>query len=222
MPSIVILKIDKNLDFSSENENSRYALILNTLKMLMDCLGLDRSYLKKKKFYRNNFFETPYYLTDKMDKSFKSIKKLYDLSGKKIPDKNISINGNFYLSFWNKYFIVKDFRSEKIDIKGGISESSLNFFNDINFYSVSKFDFEFIGLKKKYYRVDQKCLNETQLKNYYLNYGINQNYNNEIICYLSNSDNIKNNPCGIQYSQLIEEKIDFCPLISKKNSLKKI
>ena len=221
MPSIVILKINKNLNFSSENENERYALILHSLKMLTDCLGLDRSYLKKKKFYRNNFFETPYYLTDKMDKSFKSIKKLYDLSGKKIPDKNISINGNFYLSFWNKDFIVKDFRSDDIDIEGDISESSLNFFNDINFYSMSKFDFEFIGHIKKCYRVDQKCLNETQLKNYYLNYGINQNNNNEIICYLSNSDNIKNNQCGIQYSQLIGEKSDFCPLISKKKIIKK-
>ena len=149
MPSIVILKINKNLNFSSETENSEYSLILSALKMLTDCLGLDKSYLKKKKFYRNNFFETPYYLTDGMDKSFKSIKKLYSLSGKKVPDKNISLNGNFYLSIWDKDFIVKDFRSEEIDIKGDMSESSLNFFNDINFYSVAKFDFEFIGQKKK-------------------------------------------------------------------------
>ena len=220
MPSIVILKINKNLNFSSETENSEYTLILSTLKMLTDCLGLDKSYLKKKKIYRNNFFETPYYLTDGMDKSFKSIKKLYGLSGKKVPDKNISLNGNFYLSIWDKDFIVKDFRSEEIDIKGDISESSLNFFNDINFYSVAKFDFEFIGQKKKCYRVDQKCLNGTELKNYYLNYGINQNSNNEIICYISNSDNIKNNQCGIQYSNLIEEKNNFCPLISKKKLTK--
>jgi hypothetical protein len=89
----------------------------------------------------------------------------------------------------------------------------LNFFNDINFYSMSKFDFEFIGHIKKWYRVDQKCLNETQLKNYYLNYGLNQNNNNEIICYLSNSDNIKNKQCRIQYSQLIGEKSNFYPLI---------
>ena len=50
---------------------------------------------------------------------------------------------------------MKDFRSKEIDIKGDISESSLNMFNDIQFYSLAKFDYEYIGKKKKCYRVDK-------------------------------------------------------------------
>ena len=221
MPSIIILKIKNNLNFSFDNEKEKYSLILNLLKMLTDCLGLDRDYLKKNKFFRNNFFETPYFLLYESAKSFNSVKKLYTLSGEKIPKKNISLNGNFYLSSWDKDFIVKDFRSETSDITGDISESSLNAFNDIEFYSIPKFDYEYIGKNNQCFRVDQKCLNESELKKYYLNYGINQEKNNEIVCYLSNSQNIKNNQCGIKYSYLIEEKMDFCPLISKKKYYKR-
>ena len=216
MPSIVILQIRNNFIIKSEDENARYILLLKVLKILTDCLGLDKKYLSKKKFYRNNFFMTPYYLTEGKEQSFDSTKKLYKLLGEKVPQKNISLNGNFYLSNWDNDFIVKDFKSEKIDIKGDISESSLNMFNDIQFYSLAKFDYEYIGKKKKCYRVDQKCLNKTQLKNYYLNYGINQEKNNEIVCYLSDADNIKQNKCGTKYSFLLEEKMDICPLISKK------
>ena len=221
MPSIVVLYIDKNLNFKSEDENSKYELILTTLKIVTDCLGLYKSYLKKKRFFRNNFFETPYYLMYGYNKSSNSLEKIYILSGKNVPEKNISLNGNFYLSSYNKDFIVQDFRSEIIDIKGDISEFSMNFFNDIQFYSVARFDYEYIGDKKKCYRVDQKCLNETELDKFYINYGIDQEKNNEIICYLSDSNNIKLNQCGKKYSRLIEQKTDFCPLISKKRILER-
>ena len=217
MPSIVNLQVKEEINFISKDENSRFILMLKALRILTDCLGLDKNYLKKNKFYRNNFFQTPYYFTEGKEQSFESIKKLYRLSGKRVPKKNISLNGDFYISTWEKNFIVKDFRSEKIDISGDISESSLNMFNDIQFYSLSKFDYEYIGKKKKCYRVDQKCLNKTELKKYYLNYGINQEKNNQIVCYLSNSDNIKQNKCGTKYSFLIEDKMDICPLVSKKN-----
>ena len=220
MPSIVILALNQKLNFvhKKNKENDKYKLILNILTILTDCLGLDKDYLKKKKFLRNNFFSTPYYLLTKNSLSFNSINKLYNLTDEKIPEKKISQNGNFYIAKWGKNFLVKDFRNEKIEIKGDMSESSMNLFNDIEFYFLNKFDYEYIKTKEKNicYRVDQKCLNETQLKKYYINYGLNINKNNEIICYLSNKQNIKLNQCGIYYSYLIQEKINFCPLITKE------
>ena len=229
MPSVLILNINQKLNFvlKKNKEDEKYKMILNLLQILSDCLGLDKYYLKKKKFFRNNFFETPFYLLSLNSTSFNSIQKLYNLTGEKIPEKNISKNGNFYLLKWDKNFIVKDFRNEKIEIKGDISESSMNLFNDIEFYSLNKFDYEYIidsnnNINKRCLRVDQKCLNVTQLQNYYINYGLNQFKNNEIVCYLSNSENIKLNQCGIQYSYLIEEKLDFCPLIKKAISNPKI
>lgn len=226
MPSIVILTLNEKLNFSfkKNKENAEYKLILDILKMLTDCLGLDIEYLKKKKFLRNNFFETPFYLMPKNSTSFNSINKLYNLTNEKIPEIKISTNGNFYLSKWDKNFIVKDFRNEKSDIKGDISEASMNFFNDMEFYSLNIFDYEYIKTNKKNicYRVDQKCLNESELQKYYINYGLNLNKNNEIVCYLSSEENIKLNQCGIYYSYLIQEKLDFCPLITKDVSTDKI
>ena len=219
MPSLVLLSINQDLKLFSDKEivNAKNELIMNIIKILIDCLGLDKSYLKKKKFLRNNFFATPYYLMDGYDKSFKSIKKLYTLSGEKIPKKNISLNGNFYLSPWSSEYITQNFVNENIDINVDFTESIMNLFNDIEFYSLSMFDYQYIGNKNNShcYRIDQKCLNETELKKYYINYGLNINNNNEIVCYLSNSYNIKHNQCGTKYSYLIDEKIEFCPLIKK-------
>ena len=227
MPSLVLLTINQDLTLISDNEivNAKNELLMNLIKILIDCLGLDKQYLKKKKFLRNNFFATPYYLMDGYDKSFKSIKKLYTLSGEKIPKKNISLNGNFYLSPWRSDFITKNFVNKNIDINVDFTESIMNLFNDIEFYSLPIFDYQYIGNKNNShcYRVDQKCLNETELKKYYIHYGLNTNKNNEIVCYLSNSDNIKQNQCGTKYSYLIDEKNDFCPLIKKnKRKEKKI
>ena len=223
MPSIVILTINENykLNFDKEINYKKDELIMNISKILVECLGLDKAYLKKKKFFRNNFFGTPYYLMNGYNQSFTSIKKLYTLSDKKIPDINISITGNFYLSPWNDEFIGKNYINKKIDTNTDFSESSMNLFNDIEFYSLSKFDYQYFGNKNNShcYRVDQKCLNETELNNYYISYGLHSNKNNEIVCYLSNSDNLKQNQCGTKYSFLIDEKHEICPLI-KKNKRK--
>ena len=222
MPKIVILYIKQNINLNNYNENENYEMMLHTLKIMADSLGLDEANLKKKHIVRNNFFQTPYYLMGKIVSN--SIEKLYKLTGEKIPKKNISLNGNFYKSTWNKDFIVKDFRNEQIDIKYDISESSMNLFNDISFYSTSKCEFEYLTTKKnkKCYLVNQECLNEKYFKSYYLSYGINQQKDNEIICYLSNSTNIKNNQCGKKYGKLLDETINICPLIRKNRVEPKI
>ena len=181
MPKIVILYIKQNINLINYNQNEKYEMMLHTLKIMTDSLGLDEANLKKKHIVRNNFFQTPYYLMGKIVSN--SIEKFYKLKGEKMPKKNISLNGNFYKSTWNKDFIVKDFRNEQIDIKYDISESSMNLFNDISFYATSKCEFEYLTTKKnkKCFLVNQECLNEKQLKSYYLSYGINQQKDNEII-----------------------------------------
>ena len=217
MPSIIVLNINKNLNLVLEDKNSRYFHLLKILKVLTDCLGLDVNYIKKLSL-RNNFLETPYYLMYDSN-SFQSFKKLYTLSGRKMPIKNINIYGHFYLSRWPKNYLVKDFKNEKFDINADISETSMNLFNDIKFYKVSPCEFEFVGKnrKKKCYSINQKCYSKTELNKYYLTYAINADNNNEVICYLSNSYNIKNNQCGIKYGKLLsEDKLDFCPLITKE------
>ena len=216
MPQLVILYINQDINIVINNdENSIYKIFLYLLKVLTNSLGLSKSYLKSK-FIRNNIFETPDYLMKGYYKTFNSIKKLYNLNGIKMPNKNISLNGNFYKVTWDKNSILKDFRNEEIDIKNDISEASMNLLSDLYFYEISKCEFELIGKNKKCYKVDQKCLDEKKLNSYFLRYGINQKKHNEIICYLSNSDNIKHNQCGTKYSPLINDKINFCPLITKK------
>jgi hypothetical protein len=218
MPSIISLHFNKKFNFDAENKNSEYYNLLNYIKIITDCLGLDVSYIRNRLFLRNNFFETPYYLLDN-SKSFKSIKKLYGLSLKKMPNKNVNIYGSFYLGKWPKHYIVKDFKSQELDIKGDLSETSMNLFNDISFYKVAPCEFEFIQIKdkKKCFNFNQKCMEESKLNSYYLTYGINSIANNEIICYLSNTDNIIKDQCGIKYGKLLsEENYNFCPFITKE------
>ena len=216
-PKIVLLYIKQNINLVYTNEKTKYDLILLFLKMMTDSLGLNREYLRKKHIIRNNFFATPDYL---MGQFPKTIEKLYNLSGVKIPEKNISLKADFYISEWKNDSLLQDFRSEEINIKNDISETSMTMLKDMYFYDISKCEFEYIGKNKKCYLVNQKCLDEKELESYYLRYGINQQKNNELICYLSNSDNIKNNQCGKIYSYLLLEKINFCPLITKKKTKK--
>ena len=188
---------------------------MEILRSLTDCLGLSLDFMQKKRQPRNNFFETPLYLISNSN-SFKSIKKLYNLLEKPIPESNISLNGKFYLSYWDNNSIIQDFRNEIIDLKSDLSEVSLNLLNDMDYYKVDSCDFQYFN-NNTCYRVDQKCLNTNDLELYFLNYGIDIEKENEIICYLSNSNNLKNSQCGIKYGHLLHENLDLCPIIRKIN-----
>lgn len=220
-PSFAILYINNKININRifEDNNMKHILLMESLRALTDCLGLTLKYIKKKKQPRNNFLETPLYLISNSE-SYQSFNKLYTLLEKEMPEKNISINGNFYVSHWNESSIIKDFRNEKIDLNSDISEVSINILNDMNYYKVAECDFVYF---RNYlcYRVDQKCLKEKELNLFYLSYGINLEKENEIICYLSNSYNLKNNQCGIKYGHLLHENLDFCPVI-KKNGIKNV
>ena len=218
-PSVAILNINENINIEKiiNNKNSKYILLLKILRALTDCLGLNYQFIKSKKQPRNNFLETPLYFISNSE-SFKSFSKLYKLSQKQMPKINVHVNGNFYISYWDEKSIVQDFRNEKIYLNSDMSETSMNLLNDMDYYKVAQCDFEFIN-KEKCFRVDQKCLNSNELNLYYLNYGINNEKENQIICYLSNPDNLKNNECGIKYGHLLHEIIDFC-LLTKKYKIK--
>ena len=93
----------------------------------MDCPGLTNTFMEIARKPKNNYFQTPEYLLNNSC-SFKSLLKLYDLSGQKIPKTHISINGLFYSDFWVNYTIIKDFRSEMINIENDMSETSFELF----------------------------------------------------------------------------------------------
>ena len=218
-PSVAILNINKklNIEQSIKDKNSKYILLLKILRSLTDCLGLSRQFMKTKKQPRNNFFGTPYYFLSNSE-SFKSNNKLYKLFGKTFPETNVHINGNFYISYWEGKSIIKDFRNENIDLYSDLSETSMKLLNDMDYYKIAECDFEYTN-KQKCYRVDQNCLNSDELNLYYLNYGINNEKENKIICYLSDSKNLKNNQCGIKFGHLLHETLDYC-LLNKKYKIK--
>ena len=214
-PSLAILNINDRIDIDKikNNENYKYIVLLELLRALTDCLGLTKDFLVNKKQLRNNFFSTPLYLV-KNSESFKSIKKLYRLSNITIPETEIDFNGNFYISHWSEDSIVKDFRNEKITLESDMGEVSMNLLNDMNYYKVALCDFQFI-FKNKCYRVDQKCVTLKEFDSFYLNYGINTKDDNQIICYLSDGNNLQRNQCGVKYGHLLNEILDFSPVIKK-------
>ena len=214
-PSLAILSINDKIDIDKikNDENYKYVTLLELLRALTDCLGLTEDFIRNKQQPRNNFFTTPLYLV-KNSESFKSIKKLYNLSNIKLPETQIHYNGNFYISHWSKDSIVQDFRNEKITLESDMSEVSMNLLNDMNYYKVAQCDFQYI-YKNKCYRLDQKCVTLKDINSLYLNYGINTKNDNQIICYLSDGNNLQRNQCGIKYGYLLHEILDFSPLIKK-------
>ena len=78
MPSIAILYINdrKKINQLIINKDSKYILLMESLRALTDCLGLNFKFIKRKKNPRNNFFGTPLYLIENYE-SYKSFNKLY-------------------------------------------------------------------------------------------------------------------------------------------------
>ena len=216
-PSVAILNINSRIKIEKikEDKNYEYLILLEMLRALTDSLGLTKDFISEKMQPKNNFFQTPSYLLSNSN-SFKSVKKLYELLQMPLPDIKVSNNGQFYISYWGRNSIIKDFRNEKISLDSDISEVSMNLLSDTNYYRVAECDFSY-KFKNKCYRIDQKCLYPKDYASYYLNYGINMDKENEITCYLSNSINLINNQCGVRYGLLLNEVLDFTPLVKKFN-----
>ena len=212
--NVALFKISKNFNIKRKLRNSvtKNILKLEILRTLTDCLGLTLSHMENMKQPKNNFFQTPKYFLEN-SYAFNSIKKIYNLLGLNLPDTNISVNGHFYSQYWNKSFIVKDFRSKKIEAYSDISEISINLFNDIDFYSISPCDFIY-DTYGNCLRFDKKCISNDELNNtYFLQYGYNEK--NKLFCYLSNSNNLKNKQCGNFYGNMLRLLENYCPLVLK-------
>jgi len=221
-PAIAILYIKKFINIKSiiNNIYSKQIFLMEMLRAFTDCLGLTRQIMKSHAQPKNNFHEIPEYLLSN-SLTFKSFKKLNNLLGQQFEIKSYNIYGNFYIPYWDENSIVKDIRSNKLDLDNDISEVSMNLLNDMDFYKTSHCDLYYLT-KKRCYRADQKCLSFNELNFVYLNYAINFEKQDEIICYLSDAFNLKNKQCGIQYGHLLEESIDFCPLIKKYPPIRNI
>jgi hypothetical protein len=218
-PSIALFQINNSFDIGNYilTYNDRYLLRLEILKHLMDCLGLTNTFMENARKPKNNFFQTPKYLLNN-SRSFKSLLKLYDLSGKDIPKTHISNDGLFYSEFWDNYTIIKDFRSEIINIENDMSETSFELLNDMDYYILTKCDLEYDDYGFCH-RIDQKCITHEEFNSkYYLRYGIS---NFKIYCYYSDRDNIANSQCGNNYGFLLPEIINYSPLC-KKYSVEKL
>ena len=219
-PNIALFFINKytNINSLTNTPEKKYMFKLQMFKYLLDCLGLNFRYRIKIRQPKNNFFETPLYLIENYF-SYNSLKKLYRLNNIQLPKREIDEIGLFYDPFWPDELIIKDFLSQNIDIKYDMTETSFNLLNDFNYYHLSKCDM-ILDKKGKCHRIDQKCISEDDFdNNYYLQYGI---HNSKLICYFSNKNNILNNRCGNKYGFLLNEIIDYCPLIMKKIDNKKI
>ena len=218
-PSVIIFKMNSFLSFySSRNSPEKeYLLTLKMLKCLLDGLGLDPIFELKTGHLKNNYYSTPKYLIENTY-TYKSIQKIYKLYGEKMPKVEVSDIADFYLSEWNEDSIIKDFRSERIDIRYDMSEASFNLLNDMQYYVVSKCDL-ILDDYGKCHRVDQKCISNEEFQNkYYLKYGV---FNSKIICYFSHKNNILKKQCGNKYGPLIKEVINYSPLIRKYEPIKK-
>ena len=212
-PNIALFFIKNNLDINSyiKNPLNEYTFKLKIFKYLLDCLGLSIIFRCKSKQARDNFFETPTYLIENSF-SYHSIKKLYKLKNLTLNRTEINDCGDFYLPYWPYDSIIKDFRNEEIDIRFDMTETSFHLLNDLNYYTLSECDI-LLDEKGKCHRFDQKCINREQFdNNYYLQYGIN---NNNLICYFSNKENILNNQCGDKFGFLLNEVVNYSPLLYK-------
>ena len=218
-PSIVLFKMNSFLSFYSSRESpeKEYLLNLKMFKYLLDGLGLDQIFELKTGHLKNNYYFTPKYLIENTF-TYKSIQKIYKISGKKMPKVEISETSDFYLYEWKEDSPIKDFRNANIDIRYDMSEVSFNLLNDMKYYVVSKCDLLFDDYGKCH-RVDQKCLKKEEFDNeYYLKYGID---NSNIICYFSNKDNILKEQCGNKYGPLVKEVINYSLMINKYEPIPK-
>ena len=212
-PNIAIFKIDSSFKISKyiQTFNERYSLTLEILKYLMDCLGLTGSFMANVRNPKNNYFQTPKYFLNNSN-SYKSILKLYNISQQNIPKTDINKNGLFYTVFWDNNTILKDFRSERINIENDMSETSFELLNDMDYYTLTKCDLEYDN-NGVCHRIDQKCIIPEELNTkYYLRYGLS---NFKIYCYYSDKYNIENNQCGNKYGFLLPEIINYSPLYKK-------
>ena len=213
-PNLALFLIKQNVNIKTliNTPIKKYKFKLKIFKYLLDCLGLNLLFRILSNQSKDSFFKIPPYLIENSF-SYNSIKKLYKLSNITFPKHNLDDLGDFFEDFWPYDSIIKDFRNIDIDIRHDMTETSFHLLSDMNYYSLSQCDILLDG-KGKCHRIDQKCITKKEFdNNYYLKYGIQKS---KIICYFSDKYNILNNQCGNKYGVLLNDIIDYCPLIVKE------
>ena len=161
----------------------------------------------------NNYLKSPVYLAENTEAK-KSIKKYFKLNGKikkyknifKDSDTNIS---KFAVNKWNKNYNLNDIVSAKTVNEFITTEATINLLSEYYFLIMNKCDFYFFENtnKKICTRLDQKCLNESELNNNFIFYTNNKN---EIICYMNNKKHFSKKQCGTRTGKLYLSQINIC------------
>jgi hypothetical protein len=158
-----------------------------------------------KKCIKNKFSNVPLYLIEN-SKIYKTYKKLMNLNDIQINNNNES-STDFYGDYWNyNSFKFHDIINQENDVDFVISELTMSVFNEMQHISLSKCDlFKFEqGITNNFHclRVTQDCIDKKMEKDYFLEYGIDQEKEGKVKCYLNTKENIKKEQCGIKYGNL--------------------
>ena len=172
----------------------------NILTLFLRILGFDYLKLLNHKI-QNNFMELPDSIK-KISSKF-SLQKFYYIMNKTYYNSyysNTIKKSYYFLNNWPDYYEIDDIISNNSEIYSPMTELTLNIFNEFPDYVVSLCDVEYIN-EIICVRIDQKCLHNKLLANYYISFEI---YKNKTICYLDNKFNIINKQCGNIFGNIIK------------------
>ena len=197
-----VFKIDYNYDI--ESDDSKNIFLMNLIKGTFRAIGFRYKYLLKN-FIKNKFENIPLYLVEnsKIYKTYKKLMNLYDIQINNINE----LSTDFYGEYWDyNSFKFHDVMNKEYDIDYVISELTMSVFNEMPNLSLSKCDlFKFEqGVQNGFHclRVSQDCINKNSENDYFLEYGIDEENEYKVKCYLNTKENIKKEQCGIKYGNL--------------------
>ena len=204
---IALLKIKKDYDFSLYNSEDDFAIII--IREILKILGFRKDYLKQY-FVRNNLDEVPTYLIENSE-IFQSYKKYLNLTNRNFVGNKFTPETRFYKNFWDDNYYIHDIMSQTIYRDLAITELTISLMNEMYMYTINQCDiFKYrAGFGRGYscVRPTQDCINIKELKNYFLEYNIYNNY--KIKCYLNTKENLINRQCGIIYGNLVNKKLEY-------------
>ena len=204
---IALLKIKKDYDFSLYNSEDDFAIII--IREILKILGFRKDYLKQY-FIRNNLDEVPTYLIENSE-IFQSYKKYLNLTNRNFVGNKFTPETRFYKNFWDDNYYIHDIMSQTIYRDLAITELTISLMNEMYMYTINQCDiFKYrAGFGRGYscVRPTQDCINIKELKNYFLEYNIYNNY--KIKCYLNTKENLINRQCGIIYGNLVNKKLEY-------------
>ena len=199
-PLVIII----NFLFSSKKDlinmnfaNFNYHWLI--IRFILSSLGFNQQYLIQKNI-PNNIISRNQKLLYRFN-YYKSFQKFSFLTNYTISDYKDNKN---YVDYWPSLPKLDDIMQNinfQNDIYPSVTEITLNLIKSIGY----KYrNCELLFFNNICYKVDQKCLNQFKLENYYLYYTIDE-INKRWICYVNNEENFKRNECGNIYGLLLRQ-----------------